>query len=289
MRELNVAVVQMEPQLGKMESNVAKMLDFITKIATAQPVDVIVFPELAATGYEGGVRFAQMAQTIPGPLVNMLGQRAAEFGVHVVVGMAARADVETVLYNSAVLIGPDGNVVGDYRKVHLQAEERMIFRPGFKIAPIATEVGVLGVMLGWDLAFPEVARSLVLDGAEVLLVPAAWERQHVAMWRNLLVSRAYENGVFIAAANRIGAEPSYTFAGQSAILGPTGNVLAALEDPAPATAVSEEGEVTLEPPAPQEGYIVVRLDLDEVRRVREATQIIQARQPSAYRALVRKY
>jgi len=290
MRELNIAVVQMEPQLGKMESNVAKMLDFITKIATAQPVDVIVFPELAATGFEGGLRFAQMAQTVPGPLVNMLGQRAAEFGVHVLVGMAARADVETVLYNSAVLIGPDGNVVGDYRKVHLQAEERMIFRPGFKIAPIVTEVGVLGIMVGWDLAFPEVARSLVLDGAEVILVPAAWERQHVAMWRNLLVTRAYENGVFVAAANRIGAEPSYTFAGQSAILGPTGNVMAALEDPEPQTVVTPEGEVrTVEPAEPQEGYIVVRLDLDEVRRVREATQMIQARQPAAYRALVRKY
>ncbi len=289
MRELNVAVVQMEPQLGKMESNVAKMLDFITKIATAQPVDVIVFPELAATGYEGGVRFAQMAQTVPGPLVNMLGQRAAEFGVHVVVGMAARADVETVLYNSAVLIGPDGNVVGDYRKVHLQAEERMIFRPGFKIAPLVTEVGVLGIMVGWDLAFPEVARSLVLDGAEVILVPAAWERQQVALWRNLLVTRAYENGVFIAAANRVGAEPSYTFAGQSAVLGPDGSVLAALEDAAPTPVVTAEGEVLAEPPAPQEGYVVVRLDLDEVRRVREATQIIQARQPAAYRALVRKY
>lgn len=290
MRELNVAVVQMEPQLGKMESNVAKMLDFITKIATAQPVDVIVFPELAATGYEGGVRFAQMAQTVPGPLVNMIGQRAAEFGVHVLVGMAARADVETVLYNSAVLIGPDGNVVGDYRKVHLQAEERMIFRPGFKIAPIVTEVGVLGIMLGWDLVFPEVARSLVLDGAEAILVPAAWEQQHVAMWRNLLVSRAYENGVFIAAANRIGAEPSYTFAGQSAVLGPTGQLIAALEDPQPLPVLNAEGEVAaMEQPAPQEGYIVVRLDLDEVRRVREATQIIQARQPATYRALVRKY
>ena len=90
------------------------------------------------------------------------------------------------------------------------------------------------------------------------------------MWRTLLVARAYENDVFIAAANRIGEEPSYVFAGQSAVHAPSGEVLAALEEP-------------------EEGYVVVRLDLDEVRHRREQTQSIQARQPAAYRAIVRKY
>lgn len=270
MRELNVAVVQLLPQLGKLEANIGKMSDMIAKIATEQHVDIIVFPELAVTGYEGGQRFAQMAQRVPGAVVNILGQHAAEFGVYVLVGMAEKEKVETVLYNSAVLIGPDGNLAGDYRKVHLRAEERLVFRPGYKIAPFETEVGVVGVMTGWDLAFPEVARNLVLDGAEVILLPAAWEAKEADMWRTLLVARAYENGVFIAAANRIGEEPSYTFAGQSAVLSPTGEVLSALE-------------------TPEEGYVMVRLDLDEVRRVREDSQIILARQPAAYRSIVRKY
>ncbi len=270
MRQLNIAVVQTLPLLGKMETNVGKMAEMITRIATEQPVDMIVFPELAATGYEGGQRFAQMAQRVPGALVNILGQHANEFGVYVLVGMAEKEKVETVLYNSAILIGPDGNVAGDYRKVHLKAEERLVFRPGYKISPIETEVGVIGVMTGWDLAFPEAARNLVLDGAEVLLVPAAWELKDADMWRTLLVSRAYENGVFVAAANRIGEEPSYTFAGQSAVLGPRGEVMAALEQP-------------------EEGYVVVKLDLDEVRKVREESQIILARQPVAYRSIVRKY
>ncbi len=270
MRQLNIAVVQMEPQLGKMEANVGKISDMVTQIATQQPVDIIVFPELSVTGYEGGQRFSQMAQRVPGHITNMLGQHANEFGVYILIGMAVKEKVETVLYNSAVLLGPDGTPAAEYRKVHLQAEERLVFRPGYKIAPVETEVGTVGIMLGWDLAFPEVARGLVLDGAEVLLLPAAWQAKDADMWRTLLVSRAYENAVFVAAANRIGEEPSYSFAGQSAILSPTGEVVAALE-------------------APEEGYVVMRLDLDEVRRIREETQIIQARQPAAYRSIVRKY
>ncbi len=270
MRELNVAVVQMEPELGKMEANLGKMADFISKIATAQPVDIIVFPELSVTGYEGGQRFAQMSQRVPGAVTNILGQHATEFGVYVVIGMAVKEKVETVLFNSAVLIAPDGGVSGEYRKVHLQAEERLIFRPGYRIKAEQTELGTVGLMVGWDLTFPEVARSLVLEEAEILLLPAAWTMQNADMWRTLLVARAYENDVFIAAANRIGEEPSYEFAGQSAVLAPNGEVLAALEEP-------------------EEGYVVVRLDLDDVRHRREETQIMLARQPGSYRPIVKKY
>lgn len=270
MRELNVAVVQMEPELAKMEDNVGKMSETIARVATEQPVDVIVFPELSVTGYEGGARFAQMAQRVPGAVTNILGQRATEFGVHILIGMAVKEDVETVLYNGAVLIAPDGDVEGEYRKIHLPAEERLVFRPGYRIKPIETEVGVLGVMIGWDLVFPEVARSLMLSGAEIILLPAAWQAKDADMWRTLLVARAYENDIFIAAANRVGEEPSYTFAGQSAILSPAGEVVAALEEP-------------------EAGYVVVRLDLDEVRHRREESQIMLARQPGSYRPIVKKY
>ena len=270
MRELKVAVVQMRPELAKMEDNVGKMSETIARIATEQPVDVIVFPELSVTGYEGGARFAQMAQRVPGAVTNILGQHATDFGVYVLIGMAVKEDVETVLYNGAVLIAPDGEVAGTYRKVHLPAEERLSFRPGYQIKPIETEVGILGVMTGWDLTFPEMARSLMLSGAEIILLPAAWQVKDVDMWRTLLVARAYENDIFIAAANRIGEEPSYAFAGQSAVLSPAGEVLAALEEP-------------------EEGYIVVRLDLDEVRHRREESQFMLARQPNSYRPIVRKY
>ena len=283
MRELKVAVVQMQPELGKMQENISRMVETIRKIATTQPVDIIVFPELSVTGYEGGQRFTQMAQRVPGAVTNIIGQAAHDFAVHVVIGMAIRRDVEAVLYNGAVLIAPDGEAEAEYRKVHLQADERLVFRPGRKIKPIETEVGTIGIMLGWDLTFPEVARNLVLQGAEALLVPAAWESKNIAMWRTLLMARAYENDVFVAAANRFGEEPSYVFGGQSAILAPGGELLAVIEDESHET---EEGEIIT---APGEGYAVMRLDLDAVRRRREETQIILARQPGSYRYIVRKY
>lgn len=270
MREITVAVVQMEPRLGKMEDNLVKMGEFIRRIATEQPVDLIIFPELVTTGYEMGPRFPQVAQRVPGPAVNIIGQRAAEHGVHVAFGMVTKERVESILYNAAVLVGPDGEVIGQYHKVHLRGEERMAFRAGYRILPFETDFGMVGLMIGWDLAFPEVARSLVLEGAELLAVLANWEQPNVAEWKAYLLARAYENAVFVAAANRIGEEPSYTFFGQSAIISPKGRILAAMDEPT-------------------EGYAVARIDLDEVRRVREESQILQCRQPTAYRALVRKY
>ena len=80
MREITVATVQMNPDLGEVEDNLVKMSDFISKIASQQKVDLIVFPELATSGYELGVRFTELAQRIPGPTVNLMAQRAAEFG-----------------------------------------------------------------------------------------------------------------------------------------------------------------------------------------------------------------
>ncbi|RLC67172.1 MAG: carbon-nitrogen hydrolase family protein [Chloroflexi bacterium] len=270
MRELSIATVQMEPQLGKMENNLIKMSEFIARVATEQPVDLIVFPELITTGYEVGPRFPQLAQQIPGPTVNLIGQRASEFGVHVVFGMVSKKEVESIIYNTAVLVGPDGDLVGQYHKVHLRGEEQIAFRPGYRIKALETELGTIGVMIGWDLAFPEVARSLTLEGAEVIVVCANWEHPHVDEWRVYLQARAYENAVFVAAANRVGEEPSYTFFGQSSIIGPRGKVYARVDEPS-------------------EGYAVAHIDLDEVRQYREETQILQCRQPATYRAVVKKY
>lgn len=270
MREITVATVQMEPQLGQMEDNLVKMSEFIARIATEQPVDLIVFPELVTTGYEVGPRFPQLAQRVPGPTVNLIAQRASELGVHVAFGMVTKEKVESILYNSVILVGPDGDLIGQYHKVHLRGEERIAFRSGYRFNAFETVFGTVGLMIGWDLAFPEAARSLVLEGAELLVVCANWEQPHANEWRAYLLVRAYENAVFVAAANRVGEEPSYTFFGQSGIVGPRGKVYASVDEP-------------------NEGYAVARVDLDEVRQVREETQVLQCRQPTVYRAVVRRY
>ncbi len=270
MREITVAVVQMKPVLNEMEENLLQISDWIKKIATAQKTDLIIFPELATTGYECGVRFTELAQRIPGPSVNLVAQRASEFGVHVAFGMAAKEKVESILFNSAVLIGPDGDVIGEYRKVQLKGEERLAFRSGFKFPTMETEFGNVGLMLGWDLAFPEVARTYALDGAELLIVMADWERPYNEEWRTYILSRAYENTCFVAAANRIGQDATLSFFGESMIVSPRGQMYASVDQDV-------------------EGYAVARIDLDDVRRHREESQILQCRQPSAYRSVVRAY
>ncbi|MGQ9848934.1 MAG: carbon-nitrogen hydrolase family protein [Aggregatilineaceae bacterium] len=278
MREITIATVQMKPALGEPEDNLVKMSDFVSKIASQQKVDLIVFPELVTSGFELGVRFTELAQRIPGPTVNLMAQRAAEFGVYIAFGMVSKEKVESVLFNSAVLVGPDGELVGSYNKVHLRGEERMAFREGFRLPVFETEIGNVGLMLGWDLAYPEVARSLTLDGAELLCVMANWEKAQIEEWRTYVRARAYENALFVAAANRVGEDVTLSFGGESLIVGPRGKIHASLADEKD----PESGE-------PREGYCVARIDLDEVRKCREEFQTLQTRQPTVYRALVRRY
>ncbi len=274
-QEITVATVQMAPKLGQLEDNLIRMREFIDRVATEQPVDLIVFPELVTTGYELGPRFPQLAQRVPGPAVNVIAQRASELGVHIAFGMATRKEkVESVLYNSAIMVGPDGDVFHQSQKIHLRGEEQITFRSGYQIRECETALGsdglTVGMLVGWDLAFPETARSLVMRGAELLIVLANWEEPHADEWRVYLRARAYENAVFVVAANRVGEEPSYTFFGQSAIVDPYGQFYASLEDPT-------------------EGYAVATLDLDRMRHRRSETQILQCRHPGTYRDVTRKY
>lgn len=278
MREVTVAVAQMKPQLGEAEENLVKMSELIGKIASQQRVDLIVFPELITSGYELGVRFTELAQRIPGPAVNLIAQRANEYGVYIAFGMVTKEKVESVIYNSAIMVGPDGELLDVYNKIHLRGEERMAFREGFKMPIVDTEFGAVGMMIGYDLAFPEVARSLVLDGAEVLCVLANWEAGAMDEWKTYLRSRAYENAVFTVGANRVGEDVTVTFGGESMVVGPRGQIYASLA-----------GETDPDTGAPLEGFAVARIDLDEVRRSREEFQLIQNRQPPVYKAVVRRY
>jgi predicted amidohydrolase len=278
MREITIAVVQMKPKLGEAEENLVKMSETISKIASQQRVDLIVFPELITSGYELGVRFTELAQRVPGPTINLIAQRANEYGVFIAFGMVTKEKVESVLYNSAILVGPDGELLDAYNKIHLRGEERMAFREGFKLPTIPTEIGNIGLMIGYDLAFPEVARSLALDGADIICVMANWEAAQIDEWKTYVRARAYENSVFIAAANRIGEDVTLNFGGESMVVGPRGQIHASLAN-----------ETDPESGAPLEGFAVARVDLDEVRKYREEFQFIQNRQPAVYKALVRKY
>lgn len=269
-RNVTVALVQMEPQLAEPEVNLAKMGDFIERICSEQETHLVVFPELSYTGGELGLRATDLAERVPGHAVNFLAKRAKDFNCHVVFGMVVKEKVESILYNSLICIAPEGDVAGTYHKVHLLGEERQVYRNGYRFVTVEADWGRFGLSAGDDLVFPETARALTLDGAELVTVSANWEKQYHDSWRAHLISRACENAIFVAAANRVGDEPTRTFQGDSLIVGPRAEVYSVLADPV-------------------EGYAVATIDLDAVREVREERQLIQFRMPEAYRAVVRKY
>jgi predicted amidohydrolase len=288
MTEVTVAIAQMHPKLGAVEENLATMVQWIERIGSEQDTDLIIFPELATTGYECGQHFVDLAQRIPGAATNYIGERAAHYNTHVLFGMAETGKPEGVIYDSSVLIGPDGELIHVYRKVHLKAEERLIFRPGFKYAAAETGFGMLGMLIGWDVAFPEGARSLALQEADLICVCASWEEPHQQAWQIYNQARALENSAFVASANRVGEEYSYDFLGDSMIVGPRGDILACIEAETAAPEPEEKSEQG-EERQKVEGYTVLTLDLNEVSRYREDLQLLQARQPRSYRQLSRMY
>ena len=273
MREVNVAIVQTSPIIGEVEQNLELMDCHIRAICSSHRVDLIVFPELCTTGYECGIRFNDLAERVPGPSTDYLAQRAAEFRTHILFGMVEKAMMESVIYDSAVLIDPEGETLAVQHKAHLKGEERLVFRPGYRYSVAETGFGVVGVLIGWDLAFPEAARALALKGAEILLVPANWERPHTDEWRAYCSARAYENSAFVVGANRAGEEYTYSFLGNSVVIGPRGQVLGTVEG-------SEENA---------ESFRVVQLDISEVKRAREEYKLLQSRLPRSYREVVKMY
>ncbi|MDE3091274.1 MAG: carbon-nitrogen hydrolase family protein [Chloroflexota bacterium] len=275
MREAFIAIAQFHPRLGEPQANLDRMGEIIDHISAAQKVNLIVFPELATTGYECGVRFTELAEQVPGFTIETLAARAQRYETNLAFGMVVKHKVESVVYDAAILLGPDGQVIGQYHKVHLKPEERPIFRGGFRFPVFETSFGMIGLLLGWDLAFPEAARSLALDGAELVIAPANWETQHIEEWQTYLSARAFENSIFVAGANRIGDEYTYSFGGASAVIGPRGQVHASVG--------RDDND------RPKEAYAIAKIDLDEVKKYREELQTMQSRQPAAYRGVVRNY
>jgi predicted amidohydrolase len=275
MREIYIAAAQFNPRLNELQANLDRMGDSIAQICAGQKIDLIVFPELVTTGYECGVKFNELAELVPGFTIETLGAKAAQFQTHIAFGMVVKHKVETVMYDAAILLSPEGEVAGQYNKVHLKPEERPIFRGGYRFPVFETTFGRIGLLLGWDMAFPEAARSLALDGAELIVAPACWEIQSIEEWQTYLRARAFENSVYVAGVNRCGDEYTYSFGGESTIVGPRGEILGHVG--------RDEND------RPKEAYTIAKLDLDLVKKYREELQTMQSRQPSVYRAVVRNY
>jgi len=225
---VTIACLQMQPAFGAVEGNIAHSLDLIDQ-AAAQGAGLVVLPELANTGYVFRSRseaFA-LAEEIPsGRSVSAWAERAARHRLHLVAGICERSAAK--LYNSAVLIGPDG-YIGTFRKVHLWNEENLYFEPGDLGFPVfGTAIGRIGIGICYDIWFPETFRLCALQGADIVCVPTNWvpiagqQPGAQAMANILAMAAAHSNSLYVACADRVGTERGQPFEGQSLIVSYTG-------------------------------------------------------------------
>ena len=258
---LRLALCQYQPRVGDPQGNLALGAEWIERAAAAG-ANLVVLPELAASGYtfQSEAEAATCSQGVSGPAVTRWGELCSQHGIWLVAGFAEAAGSKR--YNAAAMISPSG-LVGVYRKAHLFNDEKIYFSPGDTGFPtFEIPAGRIGILICYDLWFPEAARVLALKGAELICVPTNWvanfrrqatDERGWTMGDYACVGLATQNQVFVAAADRIGEERGVNFVGCSCLVGPDGSMLAG---PAPVA---------------DESLLVGEVDLGWARRARRRT------------------
>lgn len=228
MREFKIALAQIMCERTNKKVNLQKMEKYVEQ-ARKKEAKLIVFPELATTGYTLRDQIYELAETIPGTMVTALEKIAKRGGMYIIFGMPELSEkTQMVIYNTAVLIGPEG-YVGKYRKMHLPThsvfEEKRYFRQGYSPQVFETEIGKLGMIICYDVFFPEVSRLLRLKGAQFLVCISASPAVRRHFFETLTVARAVENTVFLAYVNLVGIENGLQFWGGSRLIAPNGKII----------------------------------------------------------------
>jgi predicted amidohydrolase len=227
--ELKIALAQFPCRVGNKKYNVKRIAEFV-KRAKKEGVELIVFPEMALTGYATRDLAYELAEEIPGASTEEIERIARKAEVYIVHGMPERSLAgNTILYNTAVLTGPKG-YIGKYRKLYLPThsvfEEKRYYRVGYQTPIFETNFGKLGMMICYDLFFPEVGRILRLQGAKLLICISASPTVRRTSFETLTKARAIENTCFVAWANLVGFENGLQFWGGSHIINPSGSLIA---------------------------------------------------------------
>ncbi|GAC1358810.1 MAG: amidohydrolase [Ktedonobacteraceae bacterium] len=224
-----VAAIQYGPTLGEKEKNISDLLDLVAR-AIEHGARLIVLPELATTGscWISRDEIAPYTEPIPGPTTERFELLARQHDCYIALGMP-EVDADTqAFYNSMVLLGPMG-VIGTYRKLHASISEPRWARDGDLGIPVwETPLGRLSGLISMDALYFESARIAALRKADVLLFPMGWtnERCPAGWW----MARAFENGIYVIAADRHGKERGVQFNGGSCVLNPDGTIQAYLDD-----------------------------------------------------------
>ncbi len=279
----NLSLIQTSAGTDKNE-NVDRTEDLIRR-AASEGANVICLQELFNTNYfcaSINQDNFDLAESIPGPTTARLASLALDLSVVLFVPMFERA-AAGIYFNSMVVIGANGSLLGSYRKMHIPEDpgfhEKYYFTPGdlgYKV--FDTEYGKIGTLICWDQWFPEAARLTALMGAELLVYPTAIgtlhtendtdKKQFSSAWKTIQRSHAIANGCFVASINRVGKEDASSFWGGSFIAGPFGEILA------------EGGE--------SEEIITAEIDLSTIESQRQIWPFFRDRRIDSYENILKR-
>ena len=292
MKEIKIGFLQQQ-NTAVPEDNMQRLSKGIADLAK-QGAQLIVLQELHNSLYfcqVEDVNNFDWAESIPGPSTQFYGQLAKQFGVVIVTSLFEKR-APGLYHNTAVVIESDGTIAGKYRKMHIPDDpayyEKFYFTPGdLGFHPITTSVGKLGVLVCWDQWYPEAARLMALQGAELLIYPTAigyessdtpdeQERQHEA-WTTVMRGHAVANGLPVVAVNRVGLEPDPSgntqgirFWGSSFVAGP-------------------QGELLYRASNSDEENVIVAVDLQHSEQVRRWWPFLRDRRIDEYGNIVRRF
>ena len=292
MRELKIGILQ-QHNIADTKKNIERLAENITDLAQ-RGAELVVLQELHNSLYfcqTEDVNNFDLAEPIPGPSTDFYGELARKLGIVLVTSLFEKR-AAGLYHNTAVVIEKDGTIAGKYRKMHIPDDpayyEKFYFTPGdIGSHPIDTSVGRLGVLVCWDQWYPEAARLMALQGAEMLIYPTAigyessdteaeQQRQREA-WTTVMRGHAVANGLPVIAVNRVGHEsdPSeqtggIQFWGSSFVAGPQGELLYRASDN-------------------EEESIILNIDLDHSEQVRRWWPFLRDRRIDEYKDLTKRF
>lgn len=244
---LTVSLIQMQCSCGDKAKNLTKAEKLIAQ-ATLAKAKLVVLPELFNTGYRVEKQDQEMAEHIPGPTTKWMQEIARNYQTYLC-GAIIERDSTGKLYDTAVLIGPDG-VIGTHRKMHLWGGEEQRFGHGDKLEVFKLPFATVGMLICYEIGFPEQSRVLTQKGADILIFTSAFGKARAYAWDVASRSRALENGTYVLACNRTGTEADTVMGGLSRVVAPNTQILAGAG-------------------ADEEAIITATLDLDAVTANRQ--------------------
>lgn len=226
-RDLKLALVQLGAIEGELERTLAKAEDLVRE-ASSKGAEVAILPEFFSREYfpqYRDLRYVRYAEDENGPTFQAVREWGRRFSVSLVAGIYERVQ-PGLYYNSAIYVGRDGEIKGKFRKAHpaaVRSLEKLYYRGGVDFSVTELEGWKVGGAICYDLWFPEAMRCSALNGAELMAVPyASWEEP---LWREVIQTRAFENGVYVAVCNKVGREGEWRLHGHSLICDPGGRIV----------------------------------------------------------------